>query len=126
TGQLGDGTDTDRSSPVAVSGLSSAVDVSVGGFLRAGPFGLEITPSHSCASLVGGTVRCWGDNSVGQLGRSGGSSKAPVAVTGVSDAASLASGSGLTCTRRAGGTVSCWGANGFDEIQAGGLTGSPV
>jgi hypothetical protein len=46
-GQLGDGTKTDRPSPVDVVGLRGATAVATGGF-------------HSCAVLGSGAVKCWG------------------------------------------------------------------
>jgi len=56
SGQLGDGTTTDRPTPVGVSGLTSGVtSVSSGGY-------------HGCAALVSGNMTCWGLNSSGQLG----------------------------------------------------------
>jgi alpha-tubulin suppressor-like RCC1 family protein len=58
-GQLGDGTTTNRSTPVAVSGLTDAIALSAG----VPPF-----ESHTCAVRAGGTVVCWGDNRWGQLG----------------------------------------------------------
>ncbi len=71
-GQLGNGTTTLFSStPVSVSGITTAIDVTAGGY-------------HSCASLSDGTVRCWGYNGNGQLGDgTAGYSPIPVAVSGI-------------------------------------------
>ncbi len=54
-GQLGDGTDTDRSTPVAVSGLTGLTQVSA-------------AFDHSCALEGQHTLWCWGANGDGQLG----------------------------------------------------------
>lgn len=59
-GQVGDATaGSPRLAPAQVSNLGgTAVDLVAGG-------------AHACAVLSGGTVRCWGDNSAGQLGMGG-------------------------------------------------------
>ena len=70
-GQLGDGTTTNRKVPTSVSGLASGVTV-----IRAGY-------NHTCALLTSGGVRCWGDNSSGELGNnSTNNSSTPVSVVG--------------------------------------------
>jgi alpha-tubulin suppressor-like RCC1 family protein len=54
-GQLGDGTTTDSSTPVQVSGLSSIIGIAAGN-------------DHSVSLSKGETVFAWGKNSTGQLG----------------------------------------------------------
>jgi alpha-tubulin suppressor-like RCC1 family protein len=55
-GQLGDGTTTDSPTPVTVSGIAQVGQIALGG-------------TESCAyTQPDSAVRCWGDNSHGQLG----------------------------------------------------------
>ena len=70
SGQLGDGTQMDRSIPVDVVGLSSGVQAIAAG------------DNHTCALTNAGGVKCWGANRSNQLGDGmGGTSRgAPVDV----------------------------------------------
>ena len=103
-GQGGGGTDYSVA-PVAVAGLDIGV-ASVG----AGT-------THTCALMNTGHVKCWGDNSYGQLGNGKGpGSKIPVEVLGLEDITSVSVGEGHTCALRSSGGVKCWGWNEYAQI----------
>ena len=104
SGQLGDGSTTSRSVPVAVTGLSNVRVLALGG-------------AHSCALSNNGTVSCWGRGTSGQLGNGNAtSSSSPVAVSGLSGVTAIAAGRLHTCALLAGHTVECWGDNSVGEL----------
>jgi alpha-tubulin suppressor-like RCC1 family protein len=119
SGLLGDGGDAASSStPVAVKGLT-------------GVKSLASDQAGYCALLRNGRAECWGDNDYnelgdGKLGDLAGtdpsrqlSSNVPVAVKGLSGAASLASdGIGYCALLRSGG-AKCWGNDSFGELGDG-------
>ena len=114
-GQLGDGTATDRYTPVAVSGLSTGVaTISV-----SGDGGL-----HTCAVTTSGTALCWGYNNWGQLGDGTTTNrKTPVVVSGLSSGvATISPGSAHTCALSTAGAAQCWGVNNFGQLGDGTIT----
>lgn len=114
TGQIGDGSVTDRLTPTAVTGMTSGVtQVSVS------PTGKSV-----CAVQSNG-VKCWGLNDRGQLGNSSTvNASVPVNVTGLtSGVTQVAVGGSYACALTTGGAVKCWGANGVGELGIAPLTG---
>ena len=102
SGQLGDNSLEDSSSPVDVLDLNGVVSVSAGA-------------AHTCALTDRGEVYCWGQNTGGQLGDGTQTDRpSPVQVTGLSGPVqSLAAGSTFNCALLTAGPVECWGEFAF-------------
>ena len=110
-GQLGDGSQTDRTGPVAVSGLGVGFGDVAGG------------QSHSCAIAISGAVRCWGRNDKGQLGDGTQTDRlTPVPVGGLTDVRAISAGQKHTCVATLGGKAACWGQNADGQLGDGSKT----
>jgi alpha-tubulin suppressor-like RCC1 family protein len=126
-GQLGDGTTTDRNTPVQVLGLGGV------GFLT-DVKAIAAGYAHSVALKQDGTVWTWGANPVGELGDGtiapfGNSS--PVQVVGpggiglLTGVKAVAAGFHSTVALMLDGTVWTWGENGSGELGDGTTTDPP-
>lgn len=115
-GELGDGTTTNRTAPVVVSGLTNALGVSAGG-------------SHTLVVLKDGTVRSFGLNSSGQLGDGSTTTRlTAVTVPGLTNVTMVAAGKTHSLARKSDGTVWAWGLNTNGAVGDGTTTSrlSPV
>lgn len=131
-GQMGDGTTTQRYTPIQVKGvagvgnLSNIVNMSAGGH---GSYGFN------CAVDNTGSVYCWGYGGNYNMGDLGASSRyTPVQVKGVGGVGSLANISSVSaggyhaCAVNNAGNTYCWGYNAQSQIGNNSTTavGSPV
>lgn len=137
-GQLGNGKQGDgyfEAKPVAVTGLSGALDLALNG-------------QNACAVKSDGAVACWGSNNSGALGFDspmcgpylvtiGDSGPVPMMypcevaprdVDGVTGAIEIAAGGDHQCALLGDHTVSCWGEGTFGQLgdgMQGGVTQTP-
>jgi alpha-tubulin suppressor-like RCC1 family protein/acyl-[acyl carrier protein]--UDP-N-acetylglucosamine O-acyltransferase len=87
--------------------------------------------NHTCILLSKGKVRCWGNNSYGQLGTGNttniGDDELPTATQLVlSDVKTLSAGYRHTCALLNTGAVKCWGANAEGELGIGNILSTTV
>jgi alpha-tubulin suppressor-like RCC1 family protein len=132
-GELGNGSPQTVGDEVAEMG-DALIDVDLGtdaGGQQLRAVELVAGLSHNCARLESGDVKCWGDNSRGQLGlgrdassvgaapNEMGNKLAPVKLGTGRKAVFLAAGWRHTCAGLDNGQLKCWGSNEHGELGAG-------
>jgi alpha-tubulin suppressor-like RCC1 family protein len=109
-GQLGNGSGALVSTtPTTVQGLASNVAA-----ISAGSF-------HACALGRDGEVKCWGQNTRGQLGDgSTNDHDTPIAIEGMDNAvAAISLGYEYSCSITRSGAIKCWGSNNEGQLGDG-------
>ena len=104
--QLGDNSNTQRLTPVDVSGLGSGMAAISAGEL------------HTCALTTAGGIKCWGSNDYGELGDNSTAHRlTPVDVSGLgSGMAAISVSEQHTCALTTSGGVKCWGDNSRNQL----------
>ena len=107
-GQLGDGTQVNKSSPIAVDEETtySSIVASYG---------------HACGITTAGALKCWGLNSYGQLGDGTNQNKfMPQLIDSGVSYASISLGAYHSCGITTTGALKCWGNNFYKQLGSGG------
>jgi alpha-tubulin suppressor-like RCC1 family protein len=105
-GALGDGTQADSVTPVAVHGALDFVQIVAGGYI-----------GHTCGRSNDGTAYCWGDNEVGAVGDGTTTDRLePAAVASGLSFTSIDAGYRHTCGVASTGIVYCWGRGAAGQL----------
>jgi|GEM_PF-622059 len=97
-GQLGDASNTIRTSPVTVTGGDTWTQVAAGN-------------DHTCGLTSSGAVKCWGYNNDGQLGDGSTTSRSSPVTAVASGAVSISTGQDFSCATLSPRGIKCWGRN---------------
>lgn len=113
-GQVGDGTQFDRTLPTVVLGGRTYTRIVTG-------------LAHTCALDNAGVAFCWGASS--QIGRTTTTSveqATPTAVAGAQQFVAIAAGGWHTCGIDGAGQTYCWGDNSYSQFGDGGTTSAQL
>ncbi|HEX4490795.1 MAG TPA: hypothetical protein VH914_06280 [Acidimicrobiia bacterium] len=116
-GQLGDGTETERHTPVTIDEVDATDIAWIGG-----------GNGETCVLTHGGGVECWGADLGLQLGgASTDRSTQPMPVVGLgAGVASLAIGGDHACALTSDDALQCWGFNEYGQLGDGGSWTEPL
>ena len=112
-GKMGDGTQNDSATPVAVSGGHKFRQLSIG-------------VDHTCGVTTSNEVYCWGRNNFSQLGAHSGSSYVPIQINLSTPIQKVKVAGDTVCALSYNNQLFCWGRNYYGEIGNGDNTLSSV
>lgn len=113
-GQVGDGTQTDRTTPTATLGGQTYTQIVTG-------------LAHTCALDTAGVAFCWGyADQLGRASTTAAERATPTAVAGDQRFVSIAAGGWHTCGLDSAGGLWCWGDNSVAQFGNGTTTSSLV
>lgn len=111
SGQVGDGSNTQRTIPTLVSTAETFTTLAVG-------------TQHACAINSLFKAFCWGENASGRLGDGTTTDRnVPTAVGGTLSYTIVGGGDQHSCARSTSGSAICWGNNLFGQLGDGSQTG---
>ncbi|MGI6612082.1 MAG: IPT/TIG domain-containing protein [Candidatus Nanosyncoccaceae bacterium] len=112
-GRLGDGSTTDRTTPVAVAQGAIPTTTTISKVFAGG--------AHTCAINSQGRVYCWGNGGFGQLGNGSTADRTtPVAVSSTATFTALSMGYWHTCGLASGvSRPYCWGQGTYGQLGNG-------
>ena len=111
----------------AVAALDTAPTTPVPPEMEGSSIAIKVasSTSHDCALMADQTVRCWGENTDGQLGRPKSAPRVrmerALTVPGLREVVDIAVGSEHTCAVTKTGAVLCWGLNSNGQFGNGGF-----
>lgn len=134
SGQLGDGTQTQRAVPTPVAGgttfrtepnvVPPAPDPD---FYIPGQAFLSAGFAHTCAIRADDRIACWGENENGQLGTGNTTDVAtPTLISSSLQFRAVSSGYRHTCAIATDGAAYCWGDNALGQLGDGSRVSSAV
>jgi alpha-tubulin suppressor-like RCC1 family protein len=115
----GDNSDSECGQPNTTYKIATPVNWLLGST----PQQLGAAADHSCALIGGGDVRCWGQNTYGQLGNPDIAADMivpqPALVDGLSGVAKISLSAHTNCAIITSGKVRCWGLQAFGALGDG-------
>lgn len=108
--KLGDGTTTERRSPILIDEQTSYKYVSTG-------------RDHTCAITMAGILKCWGSNSYGQLGDGTTTTQpTPTIIDSTQTYKQISAASYYTCGITEAHVLKCWGSHASGKLGLGDIT----